>query len=94
MEIKIYATLRQVLGAKSIHVDDAPEISVAQMLKEIYNKYPRLRPELFAGDPSQLNPAIHVLINGRDMRYLDGMESVITPKDEVRLFPPVGGGSL
>jgi molybdopterin converting factor small subunit len=39
-----------------------------------------------------MHAAIHILINGRDMRYIDGWETVVTEEDVVRIFPPVGGG--
>ena len=36
---------------------------------------------------------VHVVINGRDIRYLEGgMERVISPDDRVSIFPAIGGG--
>ncbi len=92
MEIKVYATLRAVMGGKSVHLDNVSDITVAQMLQELYAKYPTLRSELFINNGDKLHPAIHILINGRDMRYINGMETIITIEDDVRMFPPVGGG--
>jgi molybdopterin synthase sulfur carrier subunit len=91
MEIKVYATLRDVVGSSSILLDDRPEITVGQMLQELCTRYPDLRPKLSLS-LDQLHPAIHILVNGRDMRYLNGLETVLTATDTVRIFPPVGGG--
>jgi molybdopterin synthase sulfur carrier subunit len=91
MQIKVYATLRPIVGAPSVELNGFSEITVEQMLDRLYEQYPDLRAELYKG-MDDLHPAIHILINGRDMRYIDGTGTVITNKDEVRIFPPVGGG--
>ena len=92
MEIKIYATLRDVVGGPSVHVDDAPATTIGQILQALCARYPELRPRLF-DDQDELNRAIHILINGRDARYLNGLESAVSAEDIVRIFPPVGGGA-
>ena len=92
MEIKVYATLRSVVGGPSVHLNDVLQITVGQMLQELYDRYPALRVYLF-DNQGNLHPAMHILINGRDMRYLNGAETVVTPTDIIRIFPPVGGGS-
>lgn len=91
MEIKIYATLRDVVGASSICLDDRPEMTVGQILEAICAQYPDLRSKLTLG-ADKLHSAVHILVNGRDMRYLNGLETVVTLEDVVRIFPPVGGG--
>lgn len=92
MEIKVYATLRDAVGGKSVFIEDSPQMTVDKMLHSLYHKYPALRSKLFVDDQPELNPSIQVLVNGRDMRYLDGLETVLSERDEIRLFPPVGGG--
>jgi molybdopterin synthase sulfur carrier subunit len=91
MEIKVYATLRDVVGAPSIYLDDQPDMTVGQILEAMCAQYPALRSKLSLGT-KELHSAVHILINGRDMRYLNGLETVVTFKDVVRIFPPVGGG--
>ncbi|MBE7470914.1 MAG: MoaD/ThiS family protein [Anaerolineae bacterium] len=91
MEIKVYATLRDVVGGPSVQLNDGPELTVGQMLQELCARYPELRPKL-ALNEDELHPAVHILVNGRDMRYLNGLETRLTAKDTIRIFPPVGGG--
>jgi molybdopterin converting factor small subunit len=33
-----------------------------------------------------------VLVNGRSLDFLDGLDTIIAPNDNLSLFPPVGGG--
>jgi molybdopterin synthase sulfur carrier subunit len=91
VEIRVYATLRDIVGGKSIHLDSAPEMTVEHMLQEILARYPALRTKVF-DEEGDLQRAIHVFVNGREVHYLNGLETVVTPEDEVRIFPPVGGG--
>ena len=91
MEIKVYATLRPVVGGSNIQLE-ATELTVEQMLQTICTQYPGLRPKIFTANTNQVNPSMNILINGRDMRYLNGMATLITLTDDVRIFPPVGGG--
>jgi len=91
MEVKVFATLRDVVGGKSVSVDVGSGISVQQLLAQVLDKYPALRPKLLTED-GQLNSAVHILVNGRDVRFLQGLETVVTAKDTVQMFPPVGGG--
>jgi molybdopterin synthase sulfur carrier subunit len=91
MEIKIYATLRDIVGEGSIHLNGVSEITVEEMLQKMFDLYPDLRGEFYKKD-GEMHAAIHILINGRDMRYINGWDTVITRDDVVRIFPPVGGG--
>ena len=91
MEIKFYATLRPIVGSTSVTLNGKSELTVGQMLDELYAIYPDLRQELHKGR-EELHPAIHILVNGRDMRFMNGTDTVIKASDDVRIFPPVGGG--
>lgn len=91
MEVRVFATLRDVVGGKSVRVDVGSAMSVQQLLVQLLDKYPDLRPKLLTED-GQLNPSVHILVNGRDVRFLQGLETVITAQDTVQMFPPVGGG--
>jgi molybdopterin synthase sulfur carrier subunit len=91
MEIRVYSTLRPIVGGPSVKLNSTPEITVAQMLDQLYANYPDLRQEFHKGN-DDLHPAMLILVNGRDMRYINGTETVIKDDDDVRIFPPVGGG--
>ncbi len=91
MEIMVYATLRDIVGGKSVRLEDVSEITVGQMIERLFTQYPAMKSELLNGN-GEMHSAFHILINGRDARYLDGPETVVTTKDQVRIFPPVGGG--
>lgn len=91
MEVRIYATLRGIVGSPTIHLEGASEMTVDEMLQKILAKYPDLHSEFYLKN-GDLHAAVHVLVNGRDARFINGMDTVVTDKDSIRIFPPVGGG--
>ena len=62
-----------------------------QMLDEMLIRWPALERELF-DKQGALRTNIHIFLNGRDVRYLDGLDMAIPDKADVCVFPPVGGG--
>ena len=91
MKVKLYATLRPLVDAPEVEVNAGPGDTIGTLLEELTTKYPQLRREIFEEDGS-LRERIHVFINGRDVRYMDGLETRLKEGDDIRIFPPVGGG--
>jgi molybdopterin synthase sulfur carrier subunit len=93
MEVSFYATLRQVVGAKSAHFDLPEKATVRQLLNEILRRYPLLEREL-VDETGNLYQHVHLFVNGRDATFLEnGMDSELPPDAKVGLFPAVGGGN-
>ena len=92
MKIHFYATLRPIVGGKTIEIPDKDGMTVSQMLDSILEKFPVLRTEMFDTD-GELLPHIHVFLNGRNIRHIEtGWDTVIEPDASINIFPPVGGG--
>ncbi len=91
MEVRVFATLRPIVGGATVSVATQPGDSVRSLLDEMIDRWPALRKELFDAE-GRLHNNIHVFVNGRDVRYLDGLDMPIPPGANIRIFPPVGGG--
>ncbi len=92
MEVRVYATLRDVLGAKSVILPVPDEPTIQDILQALLERYPAARPKLLDAN-GQLYGAVHILINGRDGHYLDdGLNTRVRLTDTVDIFPAVGGG--
>ena len=92
MKVSFYATLRQIVGQKTIDVDIPDGATAGQLIDAIVAAYPALRPELL-DEKGDLHVHIHFFINGRDVPYLERqIETVLHPDDVITVFPPVGGG--
>lgn len=91
MQIRLYATLRPIVGRSTVTLDTKAGDTVRTMLDELVTRWPDLKPKLFLKDEA-LHPSIHVFLNGRDVRYLGGLDITIPEETEICIFPPVGGG--
>jgi molybdopterin synthase sulfur carrier subunit len=92
MKVNFYATLRQIVGQKTIELDVPPGTTIIQMVEGVMEQYPLMRPEL-VDESGDLHGHIHIFVNGRDAPYLeDKMDTVLSSSDKIDIFPPVGGG--
>ena len=92
MEVNFYATLRKIVGGKTVDFPIEDGATVQQLLNEIISRYPALAPELL-NEQGALYGHVHMFINGRDTPFLeDGMDTELKPDDTVSVFPAVGGG--
>ena len=92
MKVNFYATLRQIVGAKTAEFDAPADVTVRQLVDAIIARYPPMRKELL-DENGLLYGHVHVFINGRDAPFLiDGLDTIIQPGDVANVFPAVGGG--
>jgi molybdopterin synthase sulfur carrier subunit len=92
MRVDFYATLRQVVGTKTVDFPLPDGSTVGHLLEEVFIRYPAMRSELL-DDEGQLHGHVHVLVNGRSVPYLENiMNTVIHIDDTISIFPAVGGG--
>ena len=91
MRVRVYATLRELVNSKSVELDVRRETDVRNVLRELGAAYPALDAKLWDAN-NGLSKSVQVLVNGRPIAFLNGLETAVSPGDTVDLFPPVGGG--
>ncbi len=92
MKVNFYATLRAIVGQKTVEIDAHPNITAMEVVNKVVEIYPALGPELLDAE-KRFQRHMKFFINGREADYLDGkMNTVVQPEDKVDIFPPVGGG--
>lgn len=93
MQVRLYATLRQIARTRLIEVPVEGRHTVGDVLCALVERYPRLNPSIWRPDGS-LAGHVAVLLNGRDVRHLDGVDTPLSEDDSLDVFPPVGGGRV
>lgn len=92
MIVNFYATLRQVVGAKSVEFSLDEGATVRQLVAEMVRCYPALNKELL-NEQGELYRHVHVFVNSRDASFLEnGLDSKLSAGDTIGVFPAVGGG--
>ena len=76
-------------GVKTIDLEGS---SVGELIQALVARHPSLHDQLLSPD-GELNRFVNVYVNGQDVRYLDGLLTLVEARDEVRLLPAMAGGS-
>ena len=87
--VYIPAVLRpNVGGVKSLDIGGD---SIRGVVDALVEQHPSLKTQLLT-DEGDLNRFVNVYVNGKDVRYLGGLDTPVEPTDEVRLLPAMAGG--
>ncbi|MCX6363068.1 MAG: MoaD/ThiS family protein [Actinobacteria bacterium] len=90
MIVKYFATIRTYTGETERRIDDAPA-GMRELLTSLAARYgTAFRRAVFSGD--QLSGEIIILVNGRNVVHLEGLDTPLKASDEVSIFPMVAGG--
>jgi len=92
MTVKFFAHLRILLGTDhSLEVDVQAGDNISHLLEEICRD-PRVN-EILRGTNNELKADITILKNGREIKFLKGLETSLEEGDEIAIFPMVAGGT-
>jgi sulfur-carrier protein len=87
--VKIPSVLRPAVGgARELEIDGS---TIGELITGLTEQHPSLRQQLLADDGA-LNRFVNVYVNGQDVRYLQGLDTPVEDRDEVRLLPAMAGG--
>ena len=90
MTVKAFATLRNAFDGRGVMELDIPENASIGNLIEILER--RFKFDVKLQETGEANPNIKILVNGREIIYLDGLRTKLKNGDVIAFIPPVGGG--
>jgi molybdopterin converting factor small subunit len=64
---------------------------VGAAVQALVGRHPALAGQLLTPD-GDLHRFVNVYLNGRDVRYLGGLQTPVEARDEIRLLPAIAGG--
>jgi molybdopterin synthase sulfur carrier subunit len=80
-----------------VHVQDQKEVeasgsTVGELLDDLVGRHPGLRAQLFTTE-GKLHRFVNLYLNGRDVRYLDILDTPVGHGDSVIILPAMAGGA-
>ena len=88
--VKIPTPLRRLTGQQDKVSVEGDNISA--VVENLEKQFPGIR-ERLCDDTGGLRHFVNVYVNGEDIRYIDGIQTVVDNGDEVSIVPAVAGGN-
>jgi len=91
MMIRLHATLRQIARQNTVTVEIRRGQTAGDALRALVAAHPALGPSIFHADGTLVGH-VAVVLDGRDIRHLSGVDTPVGEAEKLDVFPPVGGG--
>lgn len=80
------------IGKREVKIQGANVEEVMEKFLLMFKDELRELGAVSINDPLKLHPSILVLLNGRNVRFLEGEKTKVKHKDILMIVPPVAGG--
>ena len=95
MKVKVHSILgiKKIIGQGDLEVAITQGSTLESLLSEMVQTYGEvLSSYLYGPSGNDLLPHIRLMVNGRDIEFLDGLNTELHNGDEILILPPVSGG--
>ena len=91
--MKFFAAIRELAAVKDETIDLQSNTAVRELIQVLCQRHGGDFTE-YVIDPNTGAPRSHlqILVDGKNLSSLEGLETRLSDGDEVALMPPVGGG--
>ncbi|MDT8357283.1 MAG: ubiquitin-like small modifier protein 1 [Methanomicrobiaceae archaeon] len=90
VKVRTFGSIRE-LAEREVEIEIEDGAIVAGLLEAVFRRYPDLESELFAS-PGLLKEHVNILLNGKNIEFLRGLDTPLFEGDVLALFPPAEGG--
>ncbi len=93
INVKFFAIFRDLLGLKELQLEAGSKenLKLIDLLESLFQRFGEdFRSKIL--ENGNIRPKVNIMINGRNIKFLDGFNSPLKDGDIVAIFPPVAGG--
>lgn len=93
MQVKLFANLRTFAQKDGrVELDCPPGATVRDVLALLFARIPALREHVIDPETGELLPYVNIMLKGRLVRDLQGLDTPLGEHEEIAIFPPIAGG--
>ncbi|HYF91114.1 MAG TPA: ubiquitin-like small modifier protein 1 [Symbiobacteriaceae bacterium] len=92
MKIKLFANLRAHAKDGLVHLTLPSGAAVSDALAHLFDRIPALAEHVVDPGTGELLPYVNIMLRGRLIRDLEGLQTKVDDSDELAIFPPIAGG--
>jgi molybdopterin synthase sulfur carrier subunit len=90
--VKFVGAFRSISGKSKFTLKLVNVVSLREVLRKIVEKLPRLKRVLIDPELEDPRPSTLILVNGKEISVLNGLDTMLKDGDEVVFVPVVHGG--
>lgn len=90
IEVKFLTRFLDITGEKVIKIEKVKDM--ATLINLLCQKYPKGFKETLFDDNGEIRDYLKVVVNGEDVRSLQGLETPLNDNDQIVMFQTIAGG--
>ncbi len=90
IEIKFLTRFIDITREKNIKIEDVPDINT--LIEFLCKKYDESFKEVLFDENGNLRDYLKVMINGEDIRDINGLDTPLKDGDQIVMFQTIAGG--
>jgi molybdopterin converting factor small subunit len=90
--VRFVGAFRSVSGKSRLTIKFEDVIPLREAIKKIVEEVPKIERALIDPDLGDPRPNALILVNGKEISVLDGLETMLGDRDEVVFVPVIHGG--
>jgi molybdopterin synthase sulfur carrier subunit len=90
IEVKFLTRFLGITGERKTQIDDVNNVS--DLINILLQKYGEKFKDLLLDTNGNLRDYLKIMINGEDIRDIDGLETTLKDGDQVVMFQTIAGG--
>ncbi|MCW4006541.1 MAG: MoaD/ThiS family protein [Candidatus Bathyarchaeota archaeon] len=92
LTLKFIGALRHAIGKDTYFLDCPQPLSMLELINELSKVAPQMRSSLLDEQLEEPKPNALILVNGKEISILKGLQTPIKDGDEIVFIPVVHGG--
>ncbi len=94
MDVKInfLSLLADITKIKELNLSVHDNATIKEILERLVSKFGKNFERTIMDSPDSLNKYVILGLNGKDIRTLENLDTIVTHHDEILLLPAIAGG--
>jgi len=92
VKINFLSLLADITKIKELNLSVHDNATIKEILERLISKFGKDFKRTILNSPDSLNRYIILGLNGKDIRTLENLETIVNHNDEILLLPAIAGG--
>ena len=90
--VKFIGAFRSISGKSKLYITTKNAVPLSRIIKQIIEEQPKIKRALIDPELEDPRPNTLILVNGKEISVLNGLDTLVENGDEVVFVPVVHGG--